>query len=159
MECPCSSGLAFDRCCGPYLAGAPAPTAEALMRSRYSAYARGEIDYLIETHDPSTRGDIDRDATARWAREAKWLSLKIVATEKGGEGDTEGIVEFAARFRQGKEEATHHERSNFRKHDGRWFYLDGNTPRRDPVRREEHPSPNAPCSCGSGKKYKRCHGG
>jgi SEC-C motif-containing protein len=158
MDCPCGSGRPYDQCCAPFHRGAPAPTAEALMRSRYSAYALGEIDYLLATHDPSTAGDVDREATARWARESKWLGLQILSAERGAEGDEEGVVEFAARFRHGSEEATHLERSVFRRREGRWLYVEGSTPRRAPARKEARAAPNDPCPCGSGKKFKRCCG-
>ncbi len=158
MNCPCGSARNFDQCCGPLLAGAKAPTAEALMRSRYTAYVRHQIDYLIQTHHPDTAEGLDRDATEKWARQSEWLGLQILAVEGGGEQEQEGVVEFAARFRQGRQEATHLERSRFRKLDGRWLYLDGEQPKRAPLRATERPGPNALCPCGSGKKFKRCHG-
>jgi SEC-C motif-containing protein len=158
MRCPCDSGKAFEHCCGPLLAGAPAPTAEALMRSRFTAYARHEMDYLEKTCDPATRGRLDREAMARWARGSTWLGLKVVATEKGGEADSEGVVEFTAFFKQSGREQTHHERALFRKMDGRWFYVEAEASGHSPLKREERPGPNDPCSCGSGKKFKRCHG-
>ncbi len=60
--CPCGSGRAFADCCGPLIAGAAAPTAEALMRSRYTAHVRGAVDYIVDTHDAATRGTLDRRA-------------------------------------------------------------------------------------------------
>ena len=156
--CPCQSGTPLERCCGPLLAGAPAPTAEALMRSRYTAYARGAIDHVVATHDPATAGDIDREATLRWSKEAEWTGLAIAAKENGGEGDDDGMVEFIARYRAGGHDLTHHERSRFRRIDGRWFYVDGDIVKPPPARRTETAGRNDPCPCGSGKKYKRCHG-
>jgi SEC-C motif-containing protein len=159
MNCPCGSEKPFTECCGPYLAGEPAPTPEALMRSRYTAYVHHEIDYLMATQAPEMRKDVDREATERWSREATWLGLKIIEVKGGGPGDDEGEVEFVARWKQGQDEATHHERSTFRRgKDGRWLYVEGHTPKRAPMRREAAPRPNDPCHCGSGKKYKRCHG-
>lgn len=158
MSCPCESGRPFEHCCAPYLAGAPAPTAEALMRSRYTAYVRHDIDYLLATHDPRTLKEIDRGATEKWARESTWLGLKVLDVAGGQAGDSEGEVEFAARWRVGEQEYTHHERSTFRRHEGRWVFTGGATPKRDPMRREERSAPNAPCRCGSGKKTKRCCG-
>lgn len=95
------------------------------MRSRYTAYVRGEIDYLVETHDPATRGTIDREAIATWSRETEWLGLEIVATEYGGATDARGVVEFVARGKTNGTPFAQRERSRFRKVDGRWVYVDG----------------------------------
>ncbi|MGE0397239.1 MAG: YchJ family protein [Kofleriaceae bacterium] len=123
--CPCGSTLDDDACCARYHRGEPAPTAEALMRSRYTAYVRGEIDYLVETHDPATRQSIDRDAIAAWSRETEWLGLEIVATEYGGANDARGVVEFVARGSTTGKPFQQRERSRFRKLNGRWVYIDG----------------------------------
>ena len=123
--CPCGSTLADDACCARYHRGETAPTAEALMRSRYTAYVRGEIDYLVDTHDPSTRTSLDRDSIATWSRETEWLGLEIVATEYGSATDARGVVEFIARGKSNGKPFTQHERSRFRKVSGRWVYVDG----------------------------------
>ena len=120
-DCPCGSGQAFARCCGPFLGGAAAPTALALMRSRYTAYVRGAIEYLVETHAEETRGRVDRVAIARWARETRWVGLEIVATERGGEADEEGVVEFVARGVTQGAAFAQRERSRFRRAEGRWY--------------------------------------
>src|SRR5512143_2926493 len=99
MTCPCGRPAELESCCGPILAGAPAPTAEALMRARYTAYTRGDVDFLIATHRPESGDEVDREATERWSRESEWLGLEVVATEKGGEGDDTGTVEFVARWK------------------------------------------------------------
>ena len=155
--CPCGSGAAEAACCAPILAGAPAPTAVALMRSRYTAYVRGAIDHVIATHAAETRDQIDRAAAERWSRDTRWLGLEIVATEAGGPGDELGSVEFIARGATGGTPFAQHERSRFRRTDGRWYYVDGAMVSR-PVRRAATPGRNEPCPCGSGMKYKRCHG-
>jgi len=108
-----------------YLDGVPAPTALALMRSRYTAFVRGAIDYLMETHDESTRGSVDRASIAKWSRETVWLGLEIVTTVRGGEDEDEGIVEFIARGATHGKPFAQRERSRFRRVDGQWFYLDG----------------------------------
>ena len=156
--CPCGSGDDADRCCAPFLAGAPAPTALALMRSRYTAYVRGAVDYLVDTHDATTRASVDRAAVAAWSRDTEWLGLEIVDTARGGAGDDDGIVEFVARGRTRGAAFAQRERSRFRRHDGRWYYVDG-THVREPARAAATAGRNDPCPCGSGKKYKRCHGG
>jgi SEC-C motif domain protein len=123
--CPCGSGSPEVACCGLILDGVPAATALALMRSRYTAYVRGAIDYLIATHDETTRASVDRDAVAKWSRETQWRGLEIVATERGGEGDDDGIVEFIARGATRGAAFAQRERSRFRRRDGAWFYVDG----------------------------------
>jgi SEC-C motif domain protein len=141
-----------------YLDGVPAPTALALMRSRYTAYVRGAIDYLVATHDPVTRGAVDIPGITQWSRDTTWLGLEIVATERGGEADDAGIVEFIASGATRGAPFRMHERSRFRRVDGAWVYIDGEVRRSEPVRRAATAGRNDPCPCGSGMKYKRCHG-
>ena len=156
--CVCGSGAPAAACCDPVLDGAPPPTALALMRSRYAAYVRGAIDHVVATHDPATRSAVDREAITRWSRDTAWLGLEIVATERGGELDDDGVVEFIARGATRGAPFAQHERSRFRRIAGRWYYVDGKVIR-EPVRAAAAPGRNDPCPCGSGVKYKRCHGG
>lgn len=157
---PCGSGRDYDSCCQPFVEGeALPPTAESLMRSRYSAYVNHAIDYLGETLHPHHRADWDREATRRWSDNAVWQGLEIVDTEAGGEGDAEGVVEFIARFEDHGRATQHRERSRFQLFEGRWYYVDGETPR-PKTQRLETPKVgrNDPCPCGSGKKFKKCCG-
>ena len=156
--CPCGKPIPESQCCGRYLAGEPAPTAEALMRSRYTAYVHCDVDYLVATHSAKTRDDLDRGAIKLWARDSKWLSLEIVDVVRGGEGDDQGEVEFVARYEADGSEHRHRERSTFARENGAWVFVGGGPPKTKPERRVERPSPNAQCPCGSGKKYKRCCG-
>ena len=132
------------------------------MRARYAAYVKGEIDYILSTYAPEAARDVDRDATERWSREATWLGLTIVSTERGGPDDRDGIVEFIARHAEKVDgpPVVHHERARFTRGgvDRRWQYVDGKAVGVVPAKREERPGRNEPCSCGSGKKYKKCHG-
>lgn len=160
MPCKCGKGGETDTCCGALLDGRrAAASAEELMRSRYVAYVRRDIDYLAATQDPSTAKDFDREAAADWARQARWLGLEIVDVEAGDAQDEEGMVEFIARYtveQQGQQVVqAHHERSRFRQRGGHWFYLDGHAPRRQ---RAAKVGRNDPCPCGSKRKYKRCCG-
>jgi SEC-C motif-containing protein len=139
------------------LDGVPATTARALMRSRYTAYVRGAIDYLIETHDPAGRGSLDRAGITAWSRQTEWLRLEIVDIVRGGEYDDDGVVEFIAHGRTRGEPFAHRERSLFKRRDGRWYYVDGSHPQ-EPARASASVGRNDPCPCGSGMKYKRCHG-
>ena len=112
MDCPCGSGLAYVDCCEPVVTGArPAPTAEALMRARYSAYARAEVDFLLASLLPAERANHDEKAVRDWAEKSRWLGLEIVATEEGGERDDRGTVEFVATYAYGEgAPRRHHER-------------------------------------------------
>jgi SEC-C motif-containing protein len=159
MTCPCGRGETLEACCGPVLGGAAAATAEDLMRSRYTAYVLANIDHVVATHDPATRDTVDRAASEAWAKQSTWLGLDIVATEAGGADDTTGMVEFVAKFSLAGRVQQHHERSRFRKEDGRWYYVDGDIQKARPVEREAPKvGRNEPCPCGSGKKFKKCHG-
>ncbi len=123
--CPCGSGKTFEACCGPYLQGAALPkTAEALMRSRYSAYVRQNISYLKETLWPKFQVEFDTSGTSRWAAENHWTGLDVLKTEKGGEGDREGTVLFEAKYLSDGKLNTHRELSRFRKKAGRWYYVE-----------------------------------
>ncbi|MDR2321487.1 MAG: YchJ family protein [Microbacterium sp.] len=120
QRCPCGSGDVFGACCGPILAGRPAPTAERLMRSRYTAFAIGDTAYLRRSWHPSTRpASIELDPDVRWLR------LDILAKSAGGPFDAEGIVEFEAIHRDASGRGVLHERSRFMREDGNWFYVDG----------------------------------
>jgi len=121
MRCPCrkkSETTSYAECCEPYHAGLrPAPTAEALMRSRYSAFALKNRSYLLATWHPSTRpAHLDLDDGD------EWVQLRVLATETDGEKAT---VEFIARPRQGGRVSSLHEVSRFVREGGRWLYVDG----------------------------------
>ena len=122
--CPCGrvdakgQVLAYEACCGPIHAGEAAPDAERLMRSRYSAFVRGDTAYLLATWHASTRpASIELEAGARW------LGLEIKQHRSTGEDRAE--VEFVARFRVGGRAVRQHELSRFVREGGRWFYVDG----------------------------------
>jgi len=107
--CPCGTGLDYKLCCGRYIeAGKPAPTAEALMRSRYTAYVRQNTPYLRSTWYPSTC-----PAVLDLSDNQQWLGLKIIDTEAGNADDKSGQVEFIARYKINGRAAKLHERSEF----------------------------------------------
>lgn len=123
--CPCGSGKDYLACCGPFLEGGqPAVTAETLMRSRYTAYVRGDIAYLKDTLWPKFQAGFDFAATARWAAENHWTGLAVLETEKGGQNDRDGIVLFEAKYLSGGTLHVHREKSRFRKKSGRWYYVE-----------------------------------
>lgn len=123
--CPCGSGATLDACCGPILAGVPAPTAQALMRSRYTAYVRGAMAHIVSTHAPETRASIDVAAATKWSADTLWMGLEIVATERGLAGDDVGFVEFIARGVTKDAPFVLCERSRFRRDGAAWYYVDG----------------------------------
>ncbi len=157
--CPCGSGKKYSECCEPIIKGkTPAPTAEALMRARYTAYVKQEIDFIINTCERSDEiAEIDRKATEDWSKTSTWHGLKILHTEKGKEKDTE-IVEFEATYTRKGIRDVHHETALFKKIDGIWQYVAGNLKTTTVVREGKKVGRNDPCPCGSGKKYKYCCG-
>ncbi len=177
--CLCGSQKPFRRCCDPYLAGeALAPTAEALMRSRYSAFCQSNFDYLVATRkfsleSPTAQAE-EREALARTAKNIRWMNLTVVATQKGKSQHKTGVVEFVAVYQAvsqpvpqavlpiaaqlpQREEVTNgwqqlHERSRFIKEQGQWLYTTGDLlPPYQPQRKQ-------PCWCGSEQPFGRCHG-
>ncbi len=120
--CPCGGGP-YGACCGPLHAGAAAPTAVALMRSRYSAFAVGLPSYLLATWHPDTR-----PRTLTLDEDVRWRRLQIVDTARGGPDDATGVVEFRAAHRSADGAGVLHERSRFSRVGGRWAYLDGVDP-------------------------------
>lgn len=117
--CPCHSGETYDECCARFHRGeALAPTAERLMRSRYSAYVLGETEYLLKTWHPSTRpSTLELDPDVRWYR------LDIVARTGGSMFDTRGAVEFRAYYRHDGVADQQHENSSFVRENGAWLYV------------------------------------
>jgi SEC-C motif domain protein len=118
-SCPCGLPEVYDSCCGRFHTGAAAPTAEALMRSRYSAFVKGDAGYLLRTWHPRTRPPrLELDPGMRWT------GLEILDTVDGSAFHTTGVVEFRASYRGG----ALRERSRFERVDGAWVYVDGEFP-------------------------------
>lgn len=154
--CPCGSGKPFELCCGALIAGRPAPTAEALMRSRYSAFVVGDLDYLQKTSAGEAALKFNRAELAFSLPHTEWLGLEILDTEAGQAGDDRGAVTFRVRFRENGRMHLQGERSEFRRVGGEWRYVSGEVD----VGPETavRVGRNDPCPCGSGKKFKKCHG-
>ncbi|MDR0629885.1 MAG: YchJ family protein [Treponema sp.] len=157
--CPCGSGSSFAACCEPYILGAGTPpTAEALMRSRYSAYVVHAITYIVDTCSKDSKEEIDVQQTRDWSEKSRWLGLKILSCTQGGPEDTEGTVEFEAAYERDGLNDVHHEKARFKKHGDRWFYIEGTIVPKTVIRSAPKVGRNEPCPCGSGKKYKHCCG-
>lgn len=155
-NCPCGKQGPFEQCCEPIIKGdKPAPTAEAMMRARYSAHVCADIDFILNSTHPDAREGYDVEETRKWATESEWLGLEIVATQDGQADDDQGEVEFIARFRTSEGMLSHHERSLFKKLDGQWFFAQGDMVKAAPLTSTKI-GRNDPCPCGSGKKYKKC---
>ena len=146
--CPCGSGQTYSQCCGLYVEGnANAPTAEALMRSRYTAFVRRNIPYILESWHPSSRPE-----NMELEESLAWQGLTVLDTAGGGPEDRDGMVEFVAAFSSHGHSQRLHERSRFFREDGQWFYVDG----AEIPTTSDKTGRNDPCPCGSGRKYKKC---
>jgi SEC-C motif domain protein len=137
----------------PYIEGQDnAPTAETLMRSRYTAYSLNRIDYIMETCHPSILKQQDEAAIRRWCENSQFLRLDLIETRAGNAQDDQGTVRFIAWIKEKDVLGGIHERSTFAKYEGFWTYLSG---QHFPLKM---PGPNDPCPCGSGAKFKKCCG-
>ncbi|MEQ1530976.1 MAG: YchJ family metal-binding protein [Methylococcales bacterium] len=153
--CPCGSKQEFSACCGPIIDGAPAPSAEALMRSRYTAFVQRQLDHVERTHAPEIRDDFNRAEAERLAEECEWQGLEIrSATETGDTAE----VDFVIRFRRDKKDMIQAELASFRRENGKWLYVKGEINSQIPQRHVAKVGRNDPCPCGSGKKAKKCCG-
>jgi SEC-C motif-containing protein len=158
--CPCGSGKPYADCCEPLISGAQAAVSpEALMRSRYTAFATRQVAYLEQSLHPGQRSDYDAPGTAKWAGDSSWEGLEILNVSGDPETDSSGKVEFRAHYRRKGERIEHHELAEFRKANGVWYFYDGKMVTPGQVRRDTPKvGRNDPCPCGSGKKYKKCCG-
>lgn len=119
-NCFCGNSLSFKDCCEPYIKGIKkAPTAEALMRSRYSAFATAAADYLVNTTHISKRRLQKKSDILAWSQANKWIKLEVLAA-------TETTVTFKAYYLDENLKAqVHYEHSTFKLENGNWFYVDG----------------------------------
>lgn len=137
-RCPCGSGATLAACCAPFLSGAQLPpSAEALMRSRYSAYTLRDEAYLLATWHPDTRPDpglFDDDAGLTWLGLEVKSTLRLRKRKDIAKYDSDtysadhDTVEFVARYKVGGRAHRLHEVSRFVREQGRWFYVDGSFP-------------------------------
>jgi SEC-C motif-containing protein len=156
--CPCGSGSLFGNCCEPIIEGTrQSETAEELMRARYSAFVTRAIDFIVASTHSRTRKEIDLDYIREWSETSTWHGLQILETRIVN--DNKAYVSFEARFTQRGEEQKHREKSLFEREHGQWRFVTGDELKNPTVRYEApRPGRNDPCPCGSGKKYKKCHG-
>lgn len=132
------------------------------MRSRYTAFVVNDVDWIMDSHHSETVGEIDRDEVDTWSAGSEWMGLRIKSTTDGGPDDTEGTVTFRARYKVQGQQVDHIERARFERENGEWRFHsvleDEEQPELVPVGPKSEVGRNDPCPCGSGKKYKKCHG-
>ena len=147
LACPCGQGN-YQHCCQPLPVGqAHAESASQPMRSRYSAFALQQIDYIVQTTALGQQASLDVGAIADWSKSNQWLKLEVLnSNEKLDKNHAQ--VEFKAHYHDGKQTQIHHEISHFVQHQARWYFLDPTT--------GQQPTMKQPCICGSGKKFKQC---
>ncbi len=158
QTCPCGSGNPFADCCEPIIKGTrESQTAEELMRARYSAFVVGAIDFIVSSTHSRTRNEIDLAFVREWSETSTWRGLEIIEIKPVNDNRT--FISFEAHFTQKEEDRTHREKSLFEQEKGQWRFVTGDE-LKNPTVRYETPKPgrNDPCPCGSGKKYKKCHG-
>ena len=142
-SCPCGSGHTYKECCQPLHQGKPAISAEALMRSRYSAFSLQLNDYLLSSWHPETRPQqLEVESNTLWKR------LEILSANNN---ESTGQVHFKATYYENNEWWVLEETSQFRFENDHWLYHSG-----DYQPQTIDPKRNDPCPCGSGKKFKKC---
>ena len=159
-QCPCGLKKAYDDCCGPFLDGKALPkTPEALMRSRYTAFTKADIDYVAKTMKGNAIKDFDRQETKSWMQRSQWLSLEVLDSGIEKDNPSKGFVDFIAKYIEGKKARTMHEVSEFHLENGRWYYVDGKfVGDKIETQTSNKVGRNDPCPCGSGQKFKKCCG-
>ena len=157
-SCPCGSGRDYAACCEPIITGKKtAETPEQLMRARYSAHVKVEVDFIFNSTHPDAREGYDHAGTKAWAEKSEWHGLEILETSGGGPKDETGEVHFVARFRDESGVRSHHERGQFKRKGKKWYFTNGILVKPQPLSVSKV-GRNDPCSCGSGQKYKKCCG-
>ncbi|APR71655.1 YchJ family protein [Acinetobacter haemolyticus] len=151
QNCPCGQGQ-YAECCQPlHLKQRVAENAEQLMRSRYSAFALQQIDYILETTALGQQALLDREAIADWSQSNQWLKLEVLRHQPKLD-KTHALVEFKAYYcdknQDGKQPHIHHEVSHFVLYQQRWYFLDPTLDMQITMKQA--------CICGSGKKFKQC---
>lgn len=152
MSCPCNPQVLYSGCCETFHSGLDIPhTAEQLMRSRYSAFVLGLIDYIVQTTLPSQQRLLNQAAIAEWSTQTDWQGLEVL-NHLASVGKRHAQVEFKATFKTPNGIQVHHELSTFVKvvegKQSRWYFLDP-TVNNTIIQKQ-------PCLCNSGKKFKHC---
>jgi len=153
--CPCGTGRTYGKCCEPIIAGAiPAPDAEALMRSRYTAHVVNAHQYLDRTYLPTSKREPSDEGVPS---ETKWVKLEVHQHDANVRPGVSHI-DFSAHFTEGGQAGIMHEKSEFEVIDGTWIFTRTLRQGPAPIVAAAKVGRNDPCPCGSGKKYKKCCG-
>ncbi len=153
--CPCGSGLSYTSCCGRYISQKEiAPTPEALMRSRYTAYTKSEIAYIEATSAEGALRDFSFKDSEQWSEQAEWIGLEVLQTPMV-QGDI-GFVEFKVEYAISAVKKCLYEYSEFKRIEGAWYYVGSKKIRTIDQKQQQKIGRNEPCPCGSGRKYKKC---
>jgi SEC-C motif-containing protein len=157
-SCPCGSEVHLEDCCLPFIQGTKNPTtALELLRARYTAFTRGDVDYILTSHHSRTRKDVKREEIEDWSKNSDWLGLNIAEVEGGAAHDQKGTIVFCAKYRADHQDHEHWEKSFFERENGVWYFLDAQGVQVGTYRRATPKTGrNDPCPCGSGKKFKKC---
>ncbi|MBF0117871.1 MAG: YchJ family protein [Desulfobacterales bacterium] len=157
-KCPCGSDKIYKECCEPLISGQKhAENAEALLRSRYTAYTLSDVGYLLKTIHPKKKKQDDEKSIREWSKNSTWHKLEIIDIQNGVNDDLSGSIEFTVDFSERGKRKKHHELAEFKKEKGIWYFYDGKPPiTQQYIRETPKINRNAPCPCGSGKKYKKC---
>ncbi len=118
------------------------------MRSRYSAYVLGLVDYLLDTTLPAQKNSLDRESISQWSAQSTWLGLEVESAELLGGKPEHAFVTFTARWHDAAGEHSHRERSAFVQNNGRWYFIDPTV--------QLKAGRNDACPCGSEQKFKKC---
>ncbi|SDT05479.1 SEC-C motif-containing protein [Halopseudomonas sabulinigri] len=146
--CPCGRAQTYAECCQPLHHGTAAQSAERLMRSRYSAYTLGLIDYLVATTLPAQQGLLEVEQMRLWSAQSQWQGLSVEQVADGP-GSDRAQVAFVARWADPDgSQQSHRECSDFKRLGERWYFIDPN--------HVIKAGRNEPCPCGSGRKFKQC---
>lgn len=156
--CPCGSQKSYEECCGLYIEQQQLPpTPEALMRSRYTAYSQANIAYIKDSMRGKPLLGFNEQDVKKWASKVSWQGLKVIDSRLHPDNSDIGFVEFIASLCSGNKNEAIHERSEFQKHEGKWFYTNALRPQFSKPANIRKIARNAACPCGSEKKYKNCH--
>jgi SEC-C motif domain protein len=154
INCPCDSQKSYLSCCEPYLSGKQIPAhPETLMRSRYTAYTMADMDYIKETMRGKALIGFQEAGAQRWAQKVNWIKLQVFTSVI--ENSNTGYVEFEASFVEGARLKSIHEKSEFAREEGRWYYIGGT--HLPSSHTEKMVSRNTNCPCASQRKFKNCH--
>lgn len=163
-SCSCGSSLGLSQCCLPIIQGKKkAGSAEELLRARYTAFTLGEVDFILTSHHSQTRDQVKREEIEEWSKTSKWLGLnilKVFPLESDQAGNAHNFITFSAHYESADGKTHEHsEKSLFKMENKEWKFFDSEQGMAGTYRRAEPKvGRNDPCTCGSGKKYKKCHG-